>query len=88
MEGDEPVLYCGHGVRYLLHSGVADNVCSIRDNGKYCRSSTNTSAYAMANCAEGCTNTGGPGFCCQIGSPGCELERMLRYVEPAKDAPS
>lgn len=80
---DEPVLSCPGGVRYLLHSGVADNVCSIRDNGKYCRSSSNASAYAMANCAEGCMNTGGPGFCCQIG-PGCELERLLRQVEPTE----
>ena len=75
-------LSCPRGVRYLLHSGVRfDNTCSTRRATKYCRSMTDTTAYAEANCDEGCTNTGGPGFCCRMGTPGCELERLLQQTD-------
>jgi hypothetical protein len=73
---DLPVLYCGHGVRYLLHSGESDNLCRMRGTAKECLSASRPDALAQADCAVGCAVTGGPGICCRMGSDGCEPRRL------------
>lgn len=72
-----PILLCGHGVRYLLHSGEPDNTCWQRGPERHCTSGGNPQAYAEATCAEGCMDTGGPGSCCRMGFPGCDLRIIL-----------
>lgn len=72
-----PILFCGRGVRYLLHSGEPDNTCWQRGPERHCTSAGNPQAYAEATCEVGCLSTGGPGSCCRMGSVGCDLRTVL-----------
>ena len=78
-----PILFCDHGVRYLLHSGEPDNLCWQRGPERHCTSARNPQAYAEATC-EGCTATGGPGSCCRMGTADCDLRTVLDRASARK----